>query len=146
MKAQAFADNMIREGYVKTDEFGDIVLVSEEERHQFQTIHPSPKKFEWFCLSLLKVLRAQILSLWTMSIFSEKLQVLSVLKSYNQLKKSLEKQRNSNAQQVGIQELNAHNAGICQRLAKYDLTSLSQVLSHNFTRSLFLVPLDAIFA
>ena len=46
VKAQQFADNMIREGYVKTDEFGDIVLVSEEERHQFQTIHPSPKKFE----------------------------------------------------------------------------------------------------
>ena len=31
-KAQDFADNMIKEGYVKTDEFGDIVLVSEEER------------------------------------------------------------------------------------------------------------------
>ena len=46
VKAQQFADNMIREGYVKTDEFGDIVLISEEERHQFQTIHPSPKKFE----------------------------------------------------------------------------------------------------
>jgi hypothetical protein len=32
-KAQDFADNMIKEGYVKTDELGDIVLVSEEERH-----------------------------------------------------------------------------------------------------------------
>ena len=31
-KAQEFADNMIKEGYVKTDEFGDIIPVSEEER------------------------------------------------------------------------------------------------------------------
>ena len=43
-KAQEFADNMIREGYVKTDEFGDIVTISEEDRMQFQQIHPSPKR------------------------------------------------------------------------------------------------------
>ena len=43
-KAQEFADNMIREGYVKTDEFGDIVAISEEDRMQFQQIHPSPKR------------------------------------------------------------------------------------------------------
>ena len=28
VKAQQFADNMIREGYVKTDELGDIIPVS----------------------------------------------------------------------------------------------------------------------
>ena len=31
-KAQQFADTMIKEGYVKTDEYGDIVQVSEAER------------------------------------------------------------------------------------------------------------------
>ena len=35
MKAQEFADNMIREGYVKTDENGELVPVSEEERQSF---------------------------------------------------------------------------------------------------------------
>jgi hypothetical protein len=43
-KAQAFADTMIREGWVKTDENGDIVQVSEQERLGFQQIQPSPKK------------------------------------------------------------------------------------------------------
>ena len=43
-KAQEFADNMIREGYVKTDELGDIVAISEEDRMNFQQIQPSPKR------------------------------------------------------------------------------------------------------
>ena len=53
-----------------------------------------------------------------------------MLKSYNQLKKSLEKQRKLNAQQVGIQELNAHKAGIGKHLAQHarvELKSYNQL-------------------
>ena len=43
VKAQKFTQEMIQQGFIKTNEEGDFIPVSEEERNQFKTISPRSK-------------------------------------------------------------------------------------------------------